>query len=71
MSADNSEMMKELIEALCFYADPDTYFAIGFFPDLPCGEFIKDFDESKKPGARARSVIKKYQAELQGLYDDR
>jgi len=47
----------KLIDALEFYADPDTYFAIGFFPDPPCGEFIEDFDEHKKPGARARKVL--------------
>jgi len=42
-----------------FYADPETYFAIGFFPDPPCGEFVHDFDDQgpqlgNKPGKRAR-----------------
>jgi hypothetical protein len=53
-------MQAELIKALIFYADPDTYFAIGFFPDPPCGEFINDFDKTKKPGALARKVLKKH-----------
>lgn len=56
------------LKALDFYADPGTYFAIGFFPDLPCGEFIKDFsatpDLGNKPGKKARkaidTIIKKY-----------
>ena len=50
-----------LREALEFYADPDTYFAIGFFPDSPCGEFINDFDEVEpdyfKPGVKARAAL--------------
>jgi hypothetical protein len=50
----------ELIKALMFYANPNTYFAIGFFPDPPCGKFIDDFDKTKKPGALARKVLKEY-----------
>ena len=47
-------------EALDFYADPETYFAIGFFPDRPCGPFIDDFDDTelgRKPGVRARRAL--------------
>lgn len=55
--------MQELIEALQFYADPDTYFAIGFFPDPPCGDFIEDFDDTGKPGAMARKVLQKHFAQ--------
>lgn len=43
-----------------FYADPATYFAIGFLPDPPTGEFIEDFDETElgwKPGKRAREAL--------------
>jgi hypothetical protein len=47
----------KLINALQFYADPDTYFAIGFFPDPPCGAFINDFDDFMKPGAKARKIL--------------
>lgn len=49
-------------EALEFYADPETYFAIGFFPDPPCGEFMDDFEDvgpqlGSKPGKRARRAL--------------
>lgn len=47
-------------EALEFYADPDTYFAIGFMPDAPCGDFINDFEETGdgyKPGKKARAAL--------------
>ena len=59
----------ELEGVLEFYADPETYFAIGFFPDHPCGEFDEDFEELSgelghpdgtswfKPGKRARQAI--------------
>lgn len=50
----------KLIDALVFYADPDTYFAIGFFPDPPCGPFMEDFSETPlgdKPGKLARTVL--------------
>jgi len=54
-----------LREALDFYADPDTYFAIGFFPDPPCGDFMDDFSTTeyigefqvKRPGKRARLAL--------------
>lgn len=49
-----------LVEALEFYAAPETYFAIGFFADRPCGEFIHDFEETElevKPGKRARTAL--------------
>ena len=55
--------MKKILKALEFYADPDTYFAIGLFPDNPCGEFIKDISETelgKKPGALARKALLEY-----------
>jgi hypothetical protein len=51
----------DILDALHFYADPGTYFAIGMFPDSPCGEFIEDFSETTemgmKPGKRARGVL--------------
>ena len=50
-------------EALEFYANPETYFAIGIFPDRPCGNFINDFSDTGtlgvKPGKRARQVLSK------------
>jgi hypothetical protein len=51
---------KGLREALEFYADPDTYFAVGIFPDPPCGNFMDDFSDTelgRKPGKRARAVL--------------
>lgn len=52
---------ERLREALEFYADPETYFAIGFWPDPPCGAFIDDGSETMglgmKPGKRARIVL--------------
>jgi hypothetical protein len=54
------KQIKRLIKALEFYADPKTYFAIGFFPDRPCGDFMEDFDETEfgwKPGKRARAAL--------------
>lgn len=54
------DYVTELEEALAFYAYPETYFAIGFFSDPPCGEFIEDFSETElgwKPGKLAREVL--------------
>ena len=55
--------LAKLRKALELYADPDTYFAIGFLPDPPCGDFISDFgkapDGSFKPGKLAREVLSK------------
>lgn len=54
---------KRVREALEFYADPETYLAIGFFPDPPCGEFMDDFGETgtkdygPRPGERARKAL--------------
>ena len=53
----------EIIEVIKFYANPENYFAIGFFPDEPCGDFIHDFDKTEfgeKPGKKAREFLKKY-----------
>lgn len=63
----DQEKIKELSDALWFYADPDTYFAIGFLPDSPCGEFMDDFDDEHgfnqydrpMPGKLARKVLRK------------
>ena len=52
--------LNRLIETVRFYADPDTYFAIGFFPDRPCGDFIDDFSDTElglKPGKMARECL--------------
>lgn len=57
--------MVELLDTLEFYADPNTYVAIGFITDPPCGDFINDFSKTQsagglKPGAKARELLKKY-----------
>jgi len=52
--------IERLLDVLTFYADPEIYFAIGFFPDRPCGDFINDFDETHlgyKPGKKARDAL--------------
>jgi hypothetical protein len=67
---EKAEAEREALEeTLWFYADPGTYFAIAFFPDPPCGEFMDDFEEpnpelemwdgipSPKPGKRARAAL--------------
>ena len=62
----DQEKIEKLADALWFYADPDTYFAIGFFSDKPCGEFIDDFSDDHgfnqydraMPGKLARQVLK-------------
>lgn len=61
-NCERAEQSRQALEAaLQFYADPATYFAIGFLPDRPCGDFINDFDETEdfgwKPGKLARSAL--------------
>jgi len=59
------QKIQKLKDALYFYADPDSYFAIGFFPDRPCGEFMDDFDDKHgftnydrpMPGKLARETL--------------
>jgi hypothetical protein len=51
---------RKLKNALAFYALPETYFAVAFFPDPPCGDFIEDFSETDlgaKPGKLARETL--------------
>ncbi len=58
-----NKLPEEVIKVLEFYADPETYFAIGFLPDHPCGEFINDFSEigirGMKPGKKARELLER------------
>lgn len=56
-----------LREALEFYADPDTYHAISFMGDRPCGAFADDLSEDEfteeagyfrpMPGKTAREAL--------------
>ena len=63
------EQAIDIVEALTFYANPETYFAIGFLPDRPCGEFADDVSDTGepygwRPGAKAREAIGKLRDEL-------
>jgi hypothetical protein len=55
--------VERLRGVLEFYADPDTYFAFGFWADPPAGAFMDDFDEGHleydraMPGKRARAAL--------------
>lgn len=77
--AELASAFTELVMALSFYADPDSYFAIGIFADRPAGEFADDFSEhgdpnyeegDQRPGKRARAALdrwhKAHQAALNG-----
>ena len=59
---------RTIMKALWFYADPDTYNAIAFLTDPPCGEFSEDMSiaddwsstgpyNRPMPGKRAREAI--------------
>jgi len=43
--ADTQEL---LVQTVQFYGDPESYMAIGFFPDRPCGDFIEDFEDHRR-----------------------
>ena len=56
----------EMVEALRFYADPDTYFSIAMVAEEVCGVFETDFGpvahpyahyDREMPGLRAREVL--------------
>jgi hypothetical protein len=58
---------EQVLSALAFYAEPDTYFAIAIWPDPPCGDFMQDFsghgnpdypDGDQRPGMRAREALR-------------
>jgi hypothetical protein len=56
------EILEEILKVVYFYSDPETYTAIGFFPDFPCGEFLEDFSKTElgqKPGKKARDLLEK------------
>ena len=53
---------ESVLDALEFYADPHSYFAIMFLADPPCGAFADDLSESDElgrevPGKRARDTL--------------
>lgn len=63
----SQEVFATLIEALKFYADPETYHAIFIVPDNPAGAFAEDFSadhgdafyDRPMPGATARAALEK------------
>lgn len=55
------EKLRLALAVIEFYGNPETYFAIGFIPDRPCGAFIDDFEDThlgSKPGKFAREKLK-------------
>lgn len=67
-SKELSAILHEAINVIEFYADPETYFAIGLICDPPCGEFADDGSEDYdhpdmsgwRPGKRARAFLRKF-----------
>ena len=60
--ADALNKAARFAETLAFYADPGTYFGVGFAFDPPTGGFDDDFEETElglKPGKRAREALGK------------
>lgn len=62
------------LEALAFYADPETYHAITILADKPTGGFDEDFSMSEyygyeKPGKRAREAFEKLKIEFEQFLD--
>lgn len=65
---------QRLADALRFYADPESYFGIGFFTDPPCGNFANDCNEVAdatgyvymRPGKLARAALTAHEAEKAG-----
>ncbi len=59
------EVIGILLDAVKFYADPESYHAIMFVPDRPAGRFADDFErdhghtfyEREMPGKYARDAI--------------
>lgn len=63
-----------LYDTVQFYADPDTYFAIGFMFDSPTGEFSEDFeynDDYRRdmPGKKARQTLDRVYKIMHGEED--
>lgn len=54
------------MDALNVYADPESYHAVAFAFDRPCGDFADDFSRTKHPhynrpmpGKAARAAVRK------------
>ena len=46
----DQKVLETLLEALDFYANPDTYWACSFIFDRPTGGFDDDFSDHKEYG---------------------
>lgn len=65
-SAMSVDRLKEAIDVIKFYADPEMYSAISFLGDPPCGGFTEDFGEDynhpvisgPRPGKTAREFLR-------------
>lgn len=71
--ADTTTERDTLRAALEFYADPETYHAVGFWLDPPCGEFqddFGDFDEHRHPGYERPMPGKRARQALEGSSDE-
>lgn len=54
------EVEEALAEALLFYADECTWWAVSLWGDFPCGDITKDLGEvdgDLRPGQRAREAL--------------
>lgn len=69
LRADHERLSAERVvlqDALAFYGDPQTYHAVAFLFDPPCGGFDDDFDEEHgepfydrpMPGKLARETLR-------------
>jgi hypothetical protein len=64
----NEGNVDDLVEALSFYGDPESYGAICIMGDSPCGDFIEDFSADhnnlnynrEMPGKKARNLIRRF-----------
>lgn len=77
-------MLTQAVEALGFYGNPETYHAISFLCDRPCGVFDEDFGTQREhqhrgyqramPGRLARKTLRRFgkiAESLGGKGDDR
>lgn len=63
MAFVSQSYIERLEEALAFYADPETWVAVAFLADPPCGEIVTDESDTGDPwgwrlGKRAREALK-------------
>lgn len=73
MKLSKKEIAK-IIKVVAYYADPNNYVAIGFFPDPPCGDFINDFSKTPigyRPGKKARQCLKRLETLYLGVGENR